>query len=328
MNAITVKNLTKYYKVHQKEPGFLGSIQSLVNRKYYDAKAVSDISFSIEEGELIGFIGPNGAGKTTTLKCLSGLLYPTSGTVSVLGFTPNERKTKFLKQIALVMGQKNQLWWDLPAIDSFLLNKEIYEISDTQYKRTLDELIELLELKDFIKVPVRKLSLGQRMKCELVASLIHNPKVLFLDEPTIGLDVVMQKNLRDFIREYNKKYNATIILTSHYMEDVRQLAERVIIIDHGKLIYDGKFDDIVKKYADTKLLSITFDAKVDKEKLKKLGTIKEYSFPRVKLEVAREKVKTVAAKILEEYPVDDLNIEESDIEDIIRDIFSKGKTTT
>src|SRR5215210_1665019 len=211
MNVITVKHLSKYYQVHQKEPGLTGSLKSLFNRKYYDAKAVDDISFSIDEGELIGFIGPNGAGKTTTLKCLSGLLYPTSGKVEVLGFTPFERKHPFLKQISLVMGQKNQLWWDLPAIDSFLLNKEIYEIADENYKKTLNELVELLDIQDILQVQVRKLSLGQRMKCELIAALIHNPKILFLDEPTIGLDVVMQKKIREFLKEYNKKYQATII---------------------------------------------------------------------------------------------------------------------
>src|SRR6266550_4753838 len=230
--VISVSQLSKYYQVHQKEPGVLGSLKALVNRKTYTAKAVDDISFTINEGELIGFIGPNGAGKTTTLKCLSGLLYPTSGKVSVLGFTPFERKYAYLKQISLVMGQKNQLWWDLPAVDSFLLNKEIYEIPDIQYKKTLGELTELLDVKDVLQVQVRKLSLGQRMKCELIAALIHNPKVLFLDEPTIGLDVIMQQKLRDFVKAYNERYNATILLTSHYMKDVEQLCERVIIIDH------------------------------------------------------------------------------------------------
>lgn len=322
---IQVKNLTKYYQVHQKEPGFTGSLKALVNRKYFDAKAVDDISFEINEGELVGFIGPNGAGKTTTLKCLSGLLYPTSGKVDVLGFTPFERKNAYLKQIALVMGQKNQLWWDLPPIDSFLLNKEIYEVPEGEFKKTLEELADLLEVIDVLKVQVRKLSLGQRMKCELIAALIHSPKVLFLDEPTIGLDVVMQQKLREFIKEYNKKFNATVILTSHYMEDVKELCERVIIIDHGKLLYDGKLEDIVKKYAPNKLLSVVFEKKVDREKLEKLGKIEEYDFPKVVLSVARDKSKHVAAKLLDEYPVEDINIEEPKIEDIIRDVFSKGK---
>lgn len=323
--VIKVDHLTKYYRVHQKEPGLSGSLKSLFNRKYYDAKAVDDISFSIKEGELIGFIGPNGAGKTTTLKCLSGLLYPTSGKVEVLGFTPFERKHPFLKQISLVMGQKNQLWWDLPAIDSFLLNKEIYEISDTVYKKTLDELTELLDVKDILQVQVRKLSLGQRMKCELIAALIHNPKILFLDEPTIGLDVVMQQKLRDFIKEYNKRYNATILLTSHYMKDVEQLCERVIIIDHGKILYDGALSDIVKKYVKNKTLSIVFIKPVSKEKLSKLGEIIEYDETNATLSVPREKTSQIAAKLLETFPVDDLNIEEANIEEIIRDVFSNSK---
>jgi len=321
--VISVNNLSKYYRVYKKEPGLLGSVKSLFNRKYYDAKAVDDISFSIEEGELVGFIGPNGAGKTTTLKCLSGLLYPTQGEVKVLGYNPYERKNTFLKQIALVMGQKNQLWWDLPAVDSFLLNKEIYDVSDKNYKETVNELAEILEINDVLQVQVRKLSLGQRMKCELIAALVHSPKVLFLDEPTIGLDVVMQKKLRDFIKEYNKRYKATIILTSHYMEDVRQLCERIIVIDHGVILYDGKFNDIVKEYSTSKYLSVTFEKPVDKEKLKKLGTIESYDFPKVVLSVPIEKSKHVAAKLLEDFPVDDINIEDPDIEDIVREIFTK-----
>src|SRR3989338_9575080 len=236
MAVIKVDKLCKYYQVHQKEPGLTGSLKSLFARKYYDVKAVDDISFEIEEGELIGFIGPNGAGKTTTLKTLSGLLYPTSGEVSVLGYTPWKRQPEFQKQFALVMGQKNQLWWDLPAIESFILNKEIYEVPAEKYQKTLDELVDLLEVRDILKIQVRKLSLGQRMKMELIAALIHSPKILFLDEPTIGLDVVMQKKMRDFIKEYNRRFKATIILTSHYMDDVKELCERVIIIDHGKLL--------------------------------------------------------------------------------------------
>jgi ABC-2 type transport system ATP-binding protein len=322
MPIISVEHLTKYYTVYKKEPGFAGSVKSLFNRKHYDAKAVDDIGFTIEEGELVGFIGPNGAGKTTTLKCLSGLLYPTGGKVSVLGHTPFERKTPFLKHIALVMGQKNQLWWDLPAIDSFLLNKEIYDVPERRYKETLDELADLLDVRDILNVQVRKLSLGQRMKCELIAALIHSPKVLFLDEPTIGLDVVMQKKLRDFIKEYNKRYNATVILTSHYMEDVRQLCERVIIIDHGKLLYDGKLDDIVKKYAPDKLLSVTFSERVPKEKLTSLGKIVSYDYPKLELSVPLDRSKQTAARLLEHFPVEDINIEDPNIEDIIRDIFS------
>lgn len=301
----------------------MGSLKSLVSRQYYDVKAVDDISFEIEEGELVGFIGPNGAGKTTTLKVLSGLLYPTSGDVSVLGFKPWERNHKYLKQMSLVMGQKNQLWWDLPAQESFILNKEIYEVPSEQYKKTLNELVELLDIKDILNVQVRKLSLGQRMKCELVAALLHSPKVLFLDEPTIGLDVVMQKAMRDFIAEYNKRFQATIILTSHYMEDVKRLAKRVIVIDHGKIIFDGKLQDIIDKYAKKKIITLELSEEVSREEVAKFGKIDTWEFPRVVLTVARTDASSKAAAILEKLPVADVNIEEPPIEAIIRDLFSK-----
>ena len=320
--VISVSHLTKYYQVHQKEPGFAGSLKSLLQRKYYDAKAVDDISFEINEGELIGFIGPNGAGKTTTLKCLTGLLYPTGGDVKVLGYTPFERKHAYLKQMSLVMGQKNQLWWDLPAIDSFLLNKEIYEIPDAKYKKTIKELSELLEVQDILQVQVRKLSLGQRMKCELIAALIHNPKILFLDEPTIGLDVVMQQKLREFVKAYNENYSATIILTSHYMKDVEELCKRVIIIDHGKILYDGKLESIVKKYAKNKSITAVFEKPVALEKLEQLGEVTSFEPTRAVVTVPRTKSNHVASKLLENFPVEDLNIEEPNIEDIIRDVFS------
>lgn len=323
MNVIAVKNLTKYYRVHQKEAGLKGSVKSLFDRKYFDAKAVDDISFEIQEGELIGFIGPNGAGKTTTLKCLSGLLYPTNGNVEVLGFTPFDRDYKFLKQISLVMGQKNQLWWDLPASDSFLLNKEIYEIDDQKYKKTLGELIDLLDARDILNVQVRKLSLGQRMKCELIASLIHQPKILFLDEPTIGLDVVMQQKLRNFVKEYNKKFNATILLTSHYMKDVEELCKRIIIIDNGKILYDGALSEIVKKHTTHKLLRIVFRKEIDKKELSKLGNVEEITGTQVTLSVDRRRSNEVAANILKKYQIEDFNIEEPAIEDIIQEVFTK-----
>src|SRR3989344_308633 len=258
MSVISVFHLSKYYQIHQKEPGITGSIKSLFSRKYETVKAVNDISFKINEGELVGFIGPNGAGKTTTLKCLSGLLYPTKGEIRVLGFNPYNRKPEFLKSISLVMGQKNQLWWDLPSIDTFLLNKEIYAVPDGEYNKVLDELSRLLDVKKILKTPVKKLSLGQRMKMELIASLIHSPKVLFLDEPTIGLDVVMQKNLREFIKEYNMRFKATIVLTSHYMGDVEELCRRVIIINFGKIVFDGQLSSLVTKYAPYKKIKVLF----------------------------------------------------------------------
>lgn len=324
MSIIDIHNLVKYYSTYQKEAGFTGSLKSLFSRKYTQVKAVDNISFTINEGELVGFIGPNGAGKTTTLKCLSGLLYPTSGDISVLGYIPYQRKHDYLKQISLVMGQKNQLWWDLPPMETFLLNKEIYQINEQKFNNTLNELTELLEVKDILGIQVRKLSLGQRMKCELIAALIHSPKVLFLDEPTIGLDVVMQKNMRDFIKTYNQKYKATIILTSHYMDDVKELCKRIIIIDHGKILYDGNLESLVKKYAKYKTLSIVFEEYIDSEKLSKIGFIKEFKYPKAVIKVEQEKSKFAAAKLLTEFPVADLNIEEAEIEDIIRDVF-KGK---
>lgn len=322
MSVISVNKLQKFYKVHQKEPGLAGSIRSLFKRKYYDVKAVDGVSFEINEGELVGFIGPNGAGKTTTLKVLSGLLYPTAGEVSVLGYTPWDRKPAFQKQFSLVMGQKNQLWWDLPAIESFILNKEIYEVPDAQYKKTLDELVELLDVADVLKVQVRKLSLGQRMKMELIAALIHSPKILFLDEPTIGLDVVMQKKMRDFIRQYNQKFNATIILTSHYMDDVKELCQRVIVIDKGHVLFDGALDEIIKKFANHKLLTVVFSKEVTEKELKKIGTVKEFEYPRAVISVKRAIASTAAAELLQNFPVEDINIEEPKIEDIIREVFT------
>ena len=319
---ISVSHLSKIYKIPQKEPGFAGSIKSFFHREYKEAKAVDDISFSIDTGELIGFIGPNGAGKTTTLKCLSGLLYPSKGNVEVLGFTPFDRKNAFLKQIGLVMGQKNQLWWDLPAIDSFLLNKEMYEIPDSVYKKTLNELVDLLAVSEILTTQVRKLSLGQRMKCELIAALLHKPKVVFLDEPTIGMDVVMQQKLRDFIKEYNQRYQSTILLTSHYMKDVEQLCERIIVIDHGTILYDGSLSNIVKKYATKKAITVIFAKPVALEKLQKLGEVARYESTKAVISVPREKSNKVASHLLATFPVEDITIEETNIEDIIRDVFS------
>jgi ABC-2 type transport system ATP-binding protein len=322
MPTISVKHLLKYYRVYQKQPGFLGTLKALFVRKYYDVKAVNDISFSIDEGELIGFIGPNGAGKTTTLKVLSGLLYPTSGRVSVLGFTPWERKPGFQKQFALVMGQKNQLWWDLPAVESFVLNKEIYEVPDQKYKKIITELTEMLEIGNLLKVQVKKLSLGERMKAELVAALLHEPKVLFLDEPTIGLDVVAQKKMRDFIKEYNQRYKATIILTSHYMADVKELCQRVIVIDLGKIIFDGRLDELVARYADHKVITCLFERPIAKEKLEGFGKIESFDPLKVSVQVERPQVSQVSSALLSNFPVADLTIEEPPIEEIIRTFFS------
>jgi len=323
--VISVKNLTKQYRVYKKQPGIPGSIRSLFSREYVSVQAVDDVSFTVDRGELVGFTGPNGAGKTTTLKCLSGILYPTSGDISVLGYTPFDRKTEFLKKISLVMGQKNQLWWDLPAAETFVLNKEIYGVSDASYKKTLSELVELLDVSRLLSVPVRKLSLGERMKMELIAALIHKPEILFLDEPTIGLDVIMQKKMRDFISEYNKRHESTILLTSHYMEDVKQLATRVIIIDRGRIMYDGKLDRLVKKYTKHKVLTLVLEKDIGKDVLSRIAQISSYEFPKAVLTVERNQVKQVAVKLLSDIPIEDLTISEQDIEDTIRDVFTGNR---
>ncbi len=322
--TIKVNHLVKQFKVHKKEEGLRGSLKALFKREYKIVEAVNDINFHINQGELVGFIGPNGAGKTTTLKTLSGLLYPTSGEVHVLGFTPYERKHEFLKQISLVMGQKNQLFWDLPAIETFNLNKEIYEVSDSRYKKVLKDLIDMLDVKDIIHQQVRKLSLGQRMKCELIASLIHTPKVLFLDEPTIGLDVVMQKKMRQFIKEYNQTYESTIILTSHYMGDVQELCKRIIIIDHGHLGYDGRLESLVKKYAKNKTITLVFTEEISKDKLKAYGKITHYDPLKVTFSIPRSKVSDLASEMLKKLPVDDVDIAETPIEEIIRQVFENS----
>ena len=319
--AISVSHLSKYYQVYQKETGFLGSIKSLIVRKYKEVLAVDDVSFEIDTGELVGFIGPNGAGKTTTLKCLSGLLYPTRGKISVLGFTPYERKKEFLKQISFVMGQKNQLWWELPALDTLLLNKEIYDVPNNKFDEVIKELSKLLEVEDLLKIQVKKLSLGQRMKCELIASLIHFPKVLFLDEPTIGLDVVMQKKLREFIKEYNKRYKATIILTSHYMDDVEDLCKRVIVVNRGKIVFDGNLSDLIKRYAPYKIISVTLEENIDPKSIDSSLEVITFLYPRLVLKVKNEKVNDTASQILKNFKTRDLTIEDADIEDVIRRVY-------
>jgi ABC-2 type transport system ATP-binding protein len=328
MPIIEVKNLSKTYDYYRKKAGVKASFLSLFKREKSFTEAVKDISFSINEGELVGFLGPNGAGKTTTLKMLSGILHPTSGSAEVLGFVPWHRQSEYQKQFALVMGQKNQLWPDLPAMESFILNSEIYEIPNDEFKKNLDELIELLGIREILEVPVRKLSLGQRMKCELVAALLHKPKVLFLDEPTIGLDVVAQKNIRDFIKKYNREKKTTIIITSHYMEDIKELCDRVIIIDHSRIIYDDRLAELINRYAPLKKLTITFNnSGVTKEQAGEFGPIHEFSPYKVSFEIDRALVKETAARILSsDLPVDDIMIDEIDITEVVRKIFKTVPT--
>ncbi len=323
---IEVKNLAKDYTFYRKQPGLLGTLASMFYRKKLTAKAVQDISFTINEGEIVGFLGPNGAGKTTTLKMLSGILYPTGGSATVLGYDPQKRQKQFKKQFGIIMGQKNQLVWELPPMDNFVLFKEFYEISDAEFKETIDELVELLGMQDFMDVQIRKLSLGQRMKAELIASLLHKPKVLFLDEPTIGLDVVAQKNIREFVKKYNQREKTTIILTSHYMDDIRELCERVIIINFGKILYDGQLKTLIAEYAKDKIIKVTFTEKVEKEDLEQFGVIEDYQEVKADIKVARENVKTVAAKIMSSpLPIDDILIDEMPIDDIIIKIFQEKK---
>lgn len=321
MSMISVNHLSKTYEYYRKAPGLWNSVKSLFHREKLFTDAVKKISFTVDEGELVGFLGPNGAGKTTTLKMLSGILYPSSGAAHVLGYVPWERKKEYQKQFAIVMGQKNQLWWDLPAMESFILNKEIYEVPDRAFRAALDELTELLDVKDILDIQVRKLSLGQRMKCELIAALLHSPKVLFLDEPTIGLDVVSQQKMREFIKKYNALKKTTILLTSHYMEDVEALCERVVIINFGAIIYDGLLADLVKKYVDHKIVTVSFKKEVLRRDLDKLGKVREYEPQYVVLEIANRYVKERAAKILSTLPVDDILIDEAPVEEVIRRIF-------
>ncbi len=322
--VVWLEHLCKYYQVHQKEPGLIGSLRSFVRRKYHDVKAVDDLSFTIDAGEIVGFLGPNGAGKTTTLKVLSGLLYPTSGQVSVLGFTPSERRDEFLRNITLVMGQKQQLSWDLPAMETFLVNAAIYEIPEKQFRETLGELTELLGLAPLVKKQVRKLSLGERMKCELAAALLHRPKVLFLDEPTIGLDVTMQTSIRQFLAEYNQRHSATILLTSHYMADVTALSKRVIVIDHGRLLYDGALETLAERIAPHKLIRVELAHSLNGHRLEEYGQILKTRGQRVEFLVPRDATSQAAARMLAELPVVDVTIEEPPIEEVITRVFEEA----
>ena len=325
MPVIEVNGLTKSFRTYKKQPGFAGAVKGLFRRHYEQLFAVKDVSFRIEPGELVGFLGPNGAGKTTTLKMLAGLLYPTSGTASVLGHVPWQRHDDYRRQFALLLGQKNQLWWDLPARESLDLNAKIYGISDRERDRIVGEMTELLGVAEKLNVQVRELSLGERMKMELIASLLHQPKVLFLDEPTIGLDVVSQKTVREFLRDYNARHRTTILLTSHYMADIQELCERVIIIDHGVIFFDGKLEEIVDRFADFKLLTVHCAGAADcaPESLARFGEVVEQNASSIKLKVKRDRVVPVCKALLDELPVQDLDIEEVPIEDVIRRIFAR-----
>ncbi len=325
MPVIQVNGLTKTFRVYRKPPGLAGAIKGLFHRTYETVLAVDQISFSIEAGELVGFLGPNGAGKTTTLKMLAGLLYPTSGSARVLGFVPWERHEEYRRQFALVLGQKNQLWWDLPARESLELNARIYGIPRPRFERTVAEMSEMLAVRDKLNISVRELSLGERMKMELIASLLHQPRVLFLDEPTLGLDVVSQKTVHEFLRQYNRVRQTTILLTSHYMADIQALCRRVIIIDRGRIFFDGRLDDIVDRFADFKLVTIHCDdaPACDDPRLSAQGEVVERAPGYVRLKIKRERVIPACKALLDQLPVRDIDIEEVPIEDVIRQIFAR-----
>lgn len=324
MAVIVAHELVKTYKVADKrDDGFISAVKSLIHRQYKEVKAVAGISFDIEQGEMIAFLGPNGAGKTTTLKMLSGLIYPSSGSAHVLGHVPWDRSDEYRRQFALVMGQKNQLWWDLPARESFRLHREIYSVPKERFDRVLSELVELLGLGNLIGQPVRELSLGERMKMELTAALLHSPRVLFLDEPTIGLDVVAQGQLRDFLKRYNRRFETTVLLTSHYMKDVESLCERAIIINHGRIIHQGSLEDLVADFSAHKIVKLRFvdDAPAS---LEKYGDVVECKGPAVTLRVERDQVARVLADILDHGRLADITVDEAPLEDVIAQVFRES----
>lgn len=322
-SVISISNLAKHYEVPEREAGLKAAAKGLFKRTYKNVKAVDGITFDIQPGEVVGFLGPNGAGKTTTLKMLSGLLHPTSGNLSVLGYEPAKRDHDYLRQITLVMGNRNQLSWDLPALDSFELQRAIYSIPTEEFKRTRDEFIEILDLKDLVQKPVRNLSLGERMKMEIVGALLHRPRILFLDEPTLGLDVTMQKRIRAFIAEYNKRYDATVLLTSHYMADVEALCKRVVVIHHGQLLFDGNLSTLKEKFSAFKTVSFTLDKPI--ADLSQYGEVVSVDGFRVTMRIPKEKTSTVTSRLLNELVMEDLTVEAMPIEDVIESIFSVKK---
>jgi ABC-2 type transport system ATP-binding protein len=319
--AVQIARLRKTYTVHERESGALAALRSLIRRRTREIVAVDDISFDVAPGEIVGFLGPNGAGKTTTLKMLAGLLHPTAGEATVLGNIPWRREKPFLRQITLVMGQRNQLVWDIPAADSFELNRAIYRIPAAEYRRTLAELTDLLELGPLLGKPVRKLSLGERMKCEFAAALLHRPRVLFLDEPAIGLDVTMQRRIRAFIGEYNRRHGATILLTSHYMADVEALCRRVIVIHHGRLLFDGDLARLVQRFSAHKTIVVELEGAA--AGLSRYGEVVAYDDGRVTLRVPKTETASVTGRLLAELPVTDLTVEDPPIEDVIEQIFTQ-----
>jgi len=322
MSAIEARELTKIYRTYRKEGGLRGAIKGLVRRRYDETHAAERVSFQIDEGEFVGFLGPNGAGKTTVLKMLSGLLNPTSGDARVLGFVPWERRNEMKRQFSLLMGQKNALWWDLPAQESLELNRAIYGIDRARFTRVVGGLSDLLEVQDKMNVMVRELSLGERMKMELISALIHEPRVLFLDEPTIGLDVVSQKRVREFLRIYNEEHRIVTLLTSHYMQDIEELCDRVLIIDHGKIFFDGPLAQIIDRFSGHKIISLTFE-KEETRDLSAFGEVIEQTPVSIQLKVPRAKVTETCRQLLQACHVSDINVQEVPVEEVIRQLFGE-----
>lgn len=324
MKTISVKNLSRSYTYSEIETGFWNSFKSLFYKKKCEKFALSDFSIEIKEGEFIGLIGPNGAGKTTLIKILTGIIQPSKGEINVLGHNPAKLTNEYKKEYALVMAQKSQLWWDLPAMDTFLLNKEIYQISDEKFKNNLNYLTNLFEVEDLLNIQVRKLSLGQRMKMELISCLLHDPKILFLDEPTIGLDVIAQKQMRVFLKKLNQEKKVTIILTSHYLEDIKHLCNRVVIINQGNKLYDGSFGNVMKQYSDKKIVNIVFDDPLDATIEFPMEIIQRDEF-KLSGRVERDKINGILLNMLNNFNVQDINIQEEDISDIIEKIYRGNK---
>ena len=318
---ISVRDLVKHYLVPEREGGLRASIKGVFKRRHRRVRAVDGISFEVGKGEIVGFLGPNGAGKTTALKVLSGLLYPTDGEVAVLGHTPWQRKRDFLSRMTLIMGQRQQLFWDLPGIDTFLVNKAVFGLDDPTYESSFELLTEMLDLQDLLYKPVRQLSLGERMKSELAAGLLHSPSVLFLDEPTLGLDVTMQQRIRQFIKDYNTATGATILLTSHYMADVKALAERVIVIDQGRMLYDGLLQGLVERYAPHKTITLHFEQPVDIKDLERHGEVERIDELQFRVKTAKDAAPGATARLLADLPVADLSVEDPALEDVIDQVF-------
>jgi len=322
MAIIEIQNLTKKYQVYQKKEGLWQSIRGLFKREYREITAVNGIDLSVEKGEFVAFLGPNGAGKTTTLKLLSGVIHPSAGTCQVMGHVPWQRNNAYRRRFALVMGQKNQLWWDLPALESFRLHQHIYQIPDKQFQATQDELTSLLNLNHLLKQPVRELSLGERMKMELTAALLHKPDVLFLDEPTIGLDVVAQHNIQQFLKHYQQEQDITILLTSHYMKDIEALCKRVVIINEGRIQFDGSLAQIIDKFHQSKIVSLRFSDATRLEEMRRFGEILEIQPPKIRIKIPKAQVTPSLAEILNSYPVEDVSVADPPLEDIIALLFA------